>query len=320
MSAENIKKSTNRNLIRAKRAKNDEFYTQLSTISDELSNYGIEFFKDKVIYLPFDVAVTDGTIKQSQFVKYFQMNAHRLQYEKLIATCLADKSNTKKINKYVIKRSRVAYCTEESQLSGVSPVAEVVVDGVLYYEYKDGSRRQLAKEVVNEVVRDESGVLLNSDSNETWTNQFWRYTDNLDIIDQDDDYDVSLLQCKPDGVYGSGDFRSEECRRYLEEADIVISNPPFSLFKEVFQWMESAEKRIKFLLLGSINEINFEDIFNLFKGGHCWRGYTIRNGHTKFLVPSDYSTIGERSSESEDGKLVEVSVRWYTNLDERSKT
>ena len=85
-------KVKNSNLIKAKKAKNDEFYTQLSDIEKELSHYPIETFKDKVIYCPMDVATNTGKILQSQFVKYFQLNAHRLQFKKLIATCLVDKA------------------------------------------------------------------------------------------------------------------------------------------------------------------------------------------------------------------------------------
>ena len=65
-------KTRNSNLTKAKKAKNDEFYTQLSDIEKELSHYPIETFKDKVIYCPMDVAVNTGAILQSQFVKYFQ--------------------------------------------------------------------------------------------------------------------------------------------------------------------------------------------------------------------------------------------------------
>jgi len=86
------KKAKNKNLTKAKKVKNDEFYTQLSDIEKELSHYPIETFKDKIIYCPMDVATNTGAILQSQFVKYFQMNAHRLQFKKLIATCLVEKA------------------------------------------------------------------------------------------------------------------------------------------------------------------------------------------------------------------------------------
>ena len=82
----------NNNLHKAKKEKNDEFYTRLEDIEAELSHYPAEYFKDKVIYLPTDVAVTDGAVQQSAFVQYFKMNAERLQFKKLIATCLEDKA------------------------------------------------------------------------------------------------------------------------------------------------------------------------------------------------------------------------------------
>ena len=85
-------KSKNSNLSKAKKAKNDEFYTQLVDIEKELSRYPEGTFKDKIIYCPMDVATNTGAILQSQFVKYFQMNAHKLQFKKLIATCLVEKA------------------------------------------------------------------------------------------------------------------------------------------------------------------------------------------------------------------------------------
>ena len=85
-------KRKNSNLYKAKEEKNDEFYTRLEDIEAELSHYDPSYFKDKVIYCPTDVAVNEGRVPQSQFVRYFQINAHRLQFKKLIATCLVYKA------------------------------------------------------------------------------------------------------------------------------------------------------------------------------------------------------------------------------------
>lgn len=103
--------SRNSNMLKAKKEKNDEFYTQLSDIEKELSNYPVETFKDKVIYCPMDVATNTGKILQSQFVKYFQLNAHRLQFKRLITTCLYDKADgggSEVQNCYILDRKEVS--------------------------------------------------------------------------------------------------------------------------------------------------------------------------------------------------------------------
>ena len=129
-------------------------------------------------------------------------------------------------------------------------------------------------------------------------------------------YGSSTTACVPDEEYGSGDFRSEECTKIRDRADFIITNPPFSLFREFIKWCVESGKQ--FLILGSINEINFEEVFNGFKNGLVWRGVTIHNGHTKFVASNEYSTPGERSKIGTDGrKMVEVGVRWYTNMDNR---
>ena len=314
------KKSKNSNLTKAKKAKNDEFYTQLSDIEKELSHYPPDTFKDKVIYCPMDVATTQGAILRSEFVHYFQMHAHELQFKELIATCLHDKSTGEgyadedvRSNNYHLKRQTVSYATSENQASGKSPIAEVKNEfGQLCYKYIDGRLEPIPDNVVNECILDTDGNLIIESEG---TPQLYHYEGYFYAdCKPDDDFDEGDVEgSNKRGSYGSGDFRSKKCKDYLEQADIVVTNPPFSLFREFIEILDKSDK--KFLILGSINEINFEYVFNLFKNNKCWRGYTIHNGHTKFLVPDGYSTVGERSTYSEKGKLVEVGVRWYTNID-----
>ena len=397
------KKVKNSNLTKAKKAKNDEFYTQLSDIEKELSHYPIETFKDKVIYCPMDVATNTGKILQSQFVKYFQLNAHRLQFKKLIATCLVDKAAGEGV---ALEDAQNCYILERNQVDSIqrniygythgdgnsNPVIAEVDDFGLKYETKDENKHAIPYHIVNQAVTDSNGkivlvkkyidhydeetgkpVLTDENKGLTWMYEGYPlsikwcrkhsdgtiemlpdecyFLNNNDIIsnfsvfpkDEDgnpcfenisngsvclapaeyydyqevdyNDYEEYFSHCPEDSSEfgGSGDFRSEYCTRLLQEADIVVTNPPFSLFREFIELLDRTSK--KFLILGSINEINFEYVFNLFKTNKCWRGYTIHNGHTKFLVPDAYSTVGERSKITKQGKLVEVGVRWYTNID-----
>ena len=113
---------------------------------------------------------------------------------------------------------------------------------------------------------------------------------------------------------GDGDFRSDECVELLKEADIVITNPPFSLFSEyVAQLMEYNKK---FLILGNQNAIIYKGIFKFIKENKLWLGYD--NGGTKwFQVPADYNMPTESRIKIENNvKFFSMgSVMWFTNLD-----
>jgi len=113
---------------------------------------------------------------------------------------------------------------------------------------------------------------------------------------------------------GNGDFRSEECIELLKIADIIVTNPPFSLFREyVAQLMEYSKK---FLILGNQNAIIYKEIFKFIKENELWLGYD--NGGTKwFQVPDDYDIETESRIKIEDGvKFFSMgSVVWFTNLD-----
>ena len=84
---------------------------------------------------------------------------------------------------------------------------------------------------------------------------------------------------------GDGDFRSAEVRRFRNEADIIITNPPFSLFTEFFLWL--MESRKKFLVIGNINAIKYKEVFPLIKGNKLWNGYGF-NKTMEFIVPEGY--------------------------------
>ena len=113
---------------------------------------------------------------------------------------------------------------------------------------------------------------------------------------------------------GNGDFRSDECVELLKEADIVVTNPPFSLFREYVRQL--AELNKKFLILGNQNAILYIEIFMLIKENKLWLGYD--NGGTKwFQVPDDYEIQTESRIKIENGvKYFSMgSIVWFTNLD-----
>lgn len=113
---------------------------------------------------------------------------------------------------------------------------------------------------------------------------------------------------------GNGDFRSEECIKLLKEADIVVTNPPFSLFREYLAQLIEHNK--KFLILGDQNAITYKEIFNLIKQNELWFGYD--NGGTKwFQVPTDYDIQTESRKKIENGiKYFSMGrIMWFTNLD-----
>lgn len=196
-------KAKNSNLNKAKKAKKDEFYTQLQDIEKELSHYPIEVFKDKVIYCPCDsIDMSNGYI--SNFAIYFYNNFEVLGIKKLICTCYSD--------------------------------------GINYFEY-DGKTE----------IKDSRG---------------------------------------------SGDFRSEYCTKLLQEADIVVTNPPFSLFREFVKWLVDADK--KFITLANMNAITYKEFFPLIKDGKVWQGNV--SGAKEYLRPDyTYEKLGNTC--------------WFTNVD-----
>nr|WP_246680935.1 adenine-specific methyltransferase EcoRI family protein [Mesorhizobium sp. B2-4-9] len=112
-----------------------------------------------------------------------------------------------------------------------------------------------------------------------------------------------------------GDFRSDECIAILKEADIVVTNPPFSLFREyVAQLVEHGKK---FLIIGNVQAITYNEIFPLIKADKLWMGVTIHSGDREFRVPDHYplNAAGWRVDEN-GAKYIRIKgVRWWTNLD-----
>lgn len=226
------KRNYNKNLHKAKKAKKDEFYTQLSDIERELKHYK-KHFKDKVVYCNCD----DPRI--SNFFHYFSYNFEKLGLKKLIATC---------------------YKNQNIDLFSKNDSEKAV-----YLEYEGD------KSGNNMPDREEIGIK------------------NLE---------------------GDGDFRSTECVELLKQADIVVTNPPFSLFREYVAQLIEYDK--KFLIVGHQNAITYKDIFQLIKGNKIWLGYGFKGGAAHFINKhyEDYATSGNHK----EGMIRVSGVTWFTNL------
>jgi len=254
-------------LSKAKKAKQDEFYTQYIDVQKEVEAY-LEFdpetFRGKVVYCNCDDPF------ESNFFKYFAANFNKLGLKKLITTSYDG-----------------------------SPIAG---QGTLFPEYNEGNgKRQKpnALAVILDHVKDEDG-------------------DGAANID-----DVKLflkrnkaarVALKGDDKYPGGDFRSPECAAFLKEADIVVTNPPFSLFRQYV--VQLAESNKKFLIIGNQNAITYREIFPLIKDNKLWLG--VDNGGTKwFQVREDYDIKTDSRKKVVNGiKYFSMgSIMWFTNLD-----
>lgn len=219
----------NSNLGAAKRAKNDEFYTQLTDIEKELRHYR-KHFKDKTVLCNCDDPF------ESNFFKFFVLNFKRLGLKKLIATCY---------------------------------------EGSAVAEYRDGKAKPY-KAVVT-TVHDTTG------------------DGGVDMEDVRNLFELGENELVE--LEGNGDFRSEECLALLDEADIVVTNPPFSLFRKYVAVLMEHEK--KFIVIGSQNAITYKEIFPLLKDDDVWLGST----HPKEFIQRD-GTVKKFGN-----------ICWFTNLD-----
>ena len=248
--------SNNKNLHRAKKEKNDEFYTQITDIENELKHYK-KHFENKVVFCNCDDPY------ESNFFKYFAMNFNHLGLKKLIATCYDS-----------------------------SPISYTQLN--LFGEDKSvpNTNRHPYKIEINEVQD------YNNDG----------ATDLVDVeyLLKNDKNSLTLLK-------GDGDFRSEECIKLLKISDIVVTNPPFSLFREYIAQLFEYNKQ--FVIIGNQNSIICKELFPLIKEGKMWFGYST--GDMSFKVPSYYPEMPTRYWVDENGQKWRSmgNVRWYTNLD-----
>ena len=125
---------------------------------------------------------------------------------------------------------------------------------------------------------------------------------------QNDKNVISILK-------GNGDFRSQECIDLLKEADIVVTNPPFSLFREYLAQLVKYDK--KFLIIGNQNAISYKECFQLIKENKMWLGASVHSGDREFKIPPTYEVRSKSLRVDENGNryIRVVGIRWFTNLD-----
>lgn len=180
-----------------------------------------------------------------------------------------------------------------------SPIAG---QGVLFPEYSEGNgQRQKPKAlaVILDQVKDEDG---DGAANVTDVELFLKRNK------------AARKALKGNDVYPGGDFRSAECVAFLKEADIVVTNPPFSLFREyVAQLFEHGKK---FIIIGSKNAVTYKDIFRLIKKNMLWVGAGFANGNAYFRIPAGSGREFADGVYDESTGLVKFrNVGWFTNLD-----
>lgn len=127
-------------------------------------------------------------------------------------------------------------------------------------------------------------------------------------VDWHDEPTVTPIPC-------NGDFRSAHCIELLKQADIVVTNPPFSLWREYVAQLVEYNK--KFIIIGNINCVTYKEVFPLIKENKMWMGVSIHSGDRKFYVPNDYPMNAANCGVDEEGKrFIRVKgIRWFTNID-----
>ena len=182
----------------------------------------------------------------------------------------------------------IATCYQHSSLSGHEyPVEELLAP------YPVGQKR-----AYKAVVTFTDDSLLQSDDNASILKDLFSLPGNS----------IELLN-------GDGDFRSAECMSLLDSSDVVVTNPPFSLFRDFMEILVSKEK--KFLIIGNINAATYKEVFPLIRDNRIWLGASIHSGDRKFYVPDTYPLNAASCGYDDNGKrYIRVKgIRWYTNLD-----
>lgn len=139
----------------------------------------------------------------------------------------------------------------------------------------------------------------------------------IECSGDDIDTDIADLQCKK--LNGDGDFRSQECISLLKEADIIVTNPPFSLFREHLSQIIRYNK--DFLVIGNINAITYQEVFHLIQTNQAWLGVHLGRGISGFKVPDHYEMYGTETRIADNGDRIisPNNCLWLTNLDMQTR-
>ncbi|MGN0844165.1 MAG: adenine-specific methyltransferase EcoRI family protein [Kiritimatiellia bacterium] len=131
--------------------------------------------------------------------------------------------------------------------------------------------------------------------------------------ESDGQMSLSRIECSE--LCGNGDFRSEEVTELCKQADIIITNPPFSLFRQFFTWIMSSQKQ--FLIIGNVNCISYKEVYPHIMKDQVWLGHGIGRWISGFIVPKDYELYGTETRIDEEGNHIISSngCLWLTNID-----
>lgn len=126
---------------------------------------------------------------------------------------------------------------------------------------------------------------------------------------------IDIKDLEWDYLDGDGDFRSDEVKTLRDSADIIITNPPFSLFRPFLGWIIASNK--KFIIIGNMNAITYKEVFPLIKANKMWMGCSIHSGDREFGIPDNYpiTASGYRIDENGNKYIRVKGVRWFTNID-----
>ena len=258
------KEGKNSNLHQAKKEKNDEFYTQLVDIEQELKNYK-DHFEGKIVFCNCDDPY------ESNFFKFFVLNFKRFGLKKLVA---------------------MGYATSPISWSQL-PLLEI--DG---YE-----------EVANKAYKIEVNGVCDKDENGAFD------LEDVKALIRENKENITISPLKWNGEYSGGDFRSNTSVKILKEADIVVTNPPFSLFREyVAQLIEYGKE---FLIIGNQNAITYKEIFPLIKDNQMWLG--INNWAQSFRVPWSFSKNNVVVNAQGEKIAKFGNIARYTNLEHKKR-
>ena len=145
----------------------------------------------------------------------------------------------------------------------------------------------------------------------------WQTHGRIFVLDRDINGDnrIDIDDLRWEYLDGDGDFRSREITQLRNEADFIITNPPFSLFREFLKWIIDGGKR--FSVIGNMNAITYKEVFPLLKDNKIWLGPSISSGDREFGVPKEYPLNAAGWRIDEEGKhFIRVKgVRWYTNIE-----
>ena len=141
----------------------------------------------------------------------------------------------------------------------------------------------------------------------------------MEIVATDNDKQIGIPDYVKTPLRENGDFRSPECVEILKEADVVITNPPFSLFRQYLAQLIEYEKR--FIIIGNINAITYKEVFPLIMNNKMWLGASIHSGDREFRIPDSYPLEAAGYRIDENGvKYIRIKgVRWYSNIDYKER-